>query len=527
MKSVSKPVTRREFLNLIAATGGTAAVLGIGGVLGLIPSSTLASVPALMPLNGQRKRIVVLGGGISGLTAAYELGKAGYDCTVLESSHRCGGRIMTVRHGSLIDEIGNPQICKFDDEPHLYLNCGAARIPSSHKNILHYCKELGVELELFINENKHALVHDPELNGGKPMRNIDISTNLKGFMAELMFKGFNSAELDQPFTEAEAEKMLTVIRQFGDLNAAGKYTGSGRNGPVGDSGFINEPVQREMINVRDLLKANIGALRSVLLENEGETGPMLMQPRGGMDKITDGFLRQLAGKVELHAMVMSVHDHGDSIDVTYDQAGQRHTIKADYVFNCIPSHLMVGIEANFPDEYRAAMKVIRRGVAYKGGFQMKERFWEKEEIYGGITWTNQPIRQIWYPFHGLMKQKGVMLAAYDYGNGMDFTRMTQEERIEAMLAQGEKVHPQYRAMAEHGVTIAWHRMNHMLGCSARWGASTPENERHYNTLQQPSGRHYMIGDQISKKSAWMESAIMSAHWAMAHMDQRVRAEAGA
>ncbi|MDO8909200.1 MAG: FAD-dependent oxidoreductase [Pseudohongiella sp.] len=524
---MSKPVTRREFLNLIAATGGTAAVLGIGGVLGLIPSSTLASVPALMPLNGQRKRIVVLGGGISGLTTAYELTKAGYECTVLESSHRCGGRIMTVRHGSLIDEIGNPQICKFDDEPHLYLNCGAARIPSSHKNILHYCKELGVELELFINENKHALVHDPELNGGKPMRNIDISTNLKGFMAELMFKGFHSAELDQPFTESEAEKMLTVIRQFGDLNSAGKYTGSGRNGPVGDSGFIDEPVQREMINVRDLLKANIGALRSVLLENEGETGPMLMQPRGGMDKITDGFLRQLTGKVELHAMVMSVHDHGDSIDVTYDQAGQRHTIKADYVFNCIPSHLMVGIEANFPDEYRAAMKVIRRGVAYKGGFQMKERFWENEEIYGGITWTNQPIRQIWYPFHGLMKQKGVMLAAYDYGNGMDFTRMTQEERIEAMLAQGEKVHPQYRAMAEHGVTIAWHRMNHMLGCSARWGASTPENERHYNTLQQPSGRHYMIGDQISKKSAWMESAIMSAHWAMAHMDQRVRAEAGA
>jgi monoamine oxidase len=34
----------------------------------------------------------------------------------------------------------------------------------------------------------------------------------------------------------------------------------------------------------------------------------------------------------------------------------------------------------------------------------------------------------------------------------------------------------------------------------------------------------MIGDQISKKSAWMESAILSAHWAIAHMDQRVRAE---
>jgi monoamine oxidase len=521
--SVSKPVTRREFLNLIAATGGTAAVLGVGGALGLIPVSTVASVPALMPLAGQQRRIVILGGGISGLTAAYELTKAGYDCTVLESSHRCGGRVMTVRHGALIDEIGNPQVCKFDDEPHLYFNCGAARIPSSHKNVLHYCKELQVPLELFINENKHALVHDTGFNGGKPMRNIDISTNLKGFMAELMFKGFNNAELDEPFTEAEAEKMLATIRMFGDLDATGRYTGSMRNGAA-SGGFIDEPVQKEMIKVRDLLKANLGALRSVLTEIEGETAPMLMQPIGGMDQIIAGFVRQLKSKIEYHAMVMAVHDHGDSIDVTYDQDGHRHTIKADFVFNCIPSHLMVGIEANFPAEYRAAMKVIRRGVAYKGAFQMKERFWENEEIYGGITWTNQPIRQIWYPFHGLLRQKGVMLAAYDYGNGMEFTRMTQEERIEAMLAQGEKIHPQYRAMAEHGVTIAWHRMNHMLGCSARWGASTPENERHYNTLQQPSGRHYMIGDQISKKSAWMESAILSAHWAIAHMDQRVRAE---
>ncbi|HBN14994.1 MAG TPA: amino acid oxidase, partial [Pseudohongiella sp.] len=69
---MSKPVTRREFLNLIAATGGVAAVLGVGGALGLIPASTSASVPNLMPLNGQSKRVVVLGGGISGLTTAYE-----------------------------------------------------------------------------------------------------------------------------------------------------------------------------------------------------------------------------------------------------------------------------------------------------------------------------------------------------------------------------------------------------------------------------------------------------------------------
>jgi monoamine oxidase len=226
-------------------------------------------------------------------------------------------------------------------------------------------------------------------------------------------------------------------------------------------------------------------------------------------------------------MVKSVMLRDGGVDVVYEKDGEEHRIEADYCFNCIPSHLMVGIKNNFTEEYRQALKFIRRGEAYKGAFQMKERFWEKQNIYGGITWTNQAIRQLWYPPHGIHKDKGVMLAAYDYGGGMHFTRMTQDERIEAMLQQGEKVHPEYRDMAEHGVTIAWHRMNHMLGCSARWrGFGTEEAELTYERLQQPLGNHYVIGDQVSHHPAWMESAIQSAHFAINHMDQRVRQQSG-
>jgi monoamine oxidase len=72
-------------------------------------------------------------------------------------------------------------------------------------------------------------------------------------------------------------------------------------------------------------------------------------------------------------------------------------------------------------------------------------------------------------------------------------------------------------------------MNHMLGCAARWRQSfsgwTHEEEEMYNILQAPAGgRHYVIGDQMSMNSAWMESAILSAHWAMQDLDVRVRSE---
>ena len=140
---MSKPVSRREFLNLLGATGGTAAILRAGTALGLLPGATRAANLDLMSLGNNQRRVAILGGGISGLTTAYELTKRGYECTILEASHRCGGRILTVRHGDLIDEIGNRQYCDFDDDPHMYFNAGAARIPSTHRNLLHYCKELG------------------------------------------------------------------------------------------------------------------------------------------------------------------------------------------------------------------------------------------------------------------------------------------------------------------------------------------------------------------------------------------------
>jgi monoamine oxidase len=523
---VSKPVTRREFLNLIAASSGTATVLRVGAALGIMPAAAMASTPDLLHLSANKRKVVILGAGLSGLTVAYELSKAGYDCTVLEASHRAGGRIFTVRAGTLIDEIGNPQRCEFDDEPHMYFNAGAARIPSTHSTTLGYCKELGVELQIFINENKTAYVQDDNMFGGRPIRNGQLTTNTRGFMAELMAKGFEAAEMDQPFTENEAAQLIGLIRSYGDLGSNNRFNGSGRVDYAGNSQLdylkLHE-AQREMLDIRELLKSN--AMRQVFTDNEGETGPILMTPVGGMDKITTAFVRELEGRVKFRAPVRSVTVKDSGVDVVYAQDGQEHLIQADYCFNCIPTHLMTGIKNNFPAEYVQSMKFIRRGVAYKGAFQAKERFWEKENIYGGISWTNQPIRQIWYPSHGIHKAKGVVLAAYDYGNGMHFTRMTQAERIEAMLAQGEKVHPQYRNLVEKGITIAWHRMDHMLGCSARWGQMTPEAEAAYTMLQNPlQGRHFFIGDQISRHSAWMESALQSAHYSLAEMDRRVRAE---
>ena len=108
--------------------------------------------------------MLVLGAGLSGLVTGYELGKLGYDYQVLEARDRVGGLSWTVRKGSEHTEIGGEkQVCTFDEGQ--YINVGPWRIPHSHTGVLGYCKELGVPMQVFLNESDASYFYD-----GRPAR---------------------------------------------------------------------------------------------------------------------------------------------------------------------------------------------------------------------------------------------------------------------------------------------------------------------------------------------------------------------
>ena len=68
---MSKQVTRREFLNLLGAAGGTAAALKAGSALGLLPHTAQAATLDLRGANPANRKVAILGAGLSGLTVAY------------------------------------------------------------------------------------------------------------------------------------------------------------------------------------------------------------------------------------------------------------------------------------------------------------------------------------------------------------------------------------------------------------------------------------------------------------------------
>ena len=185
-------MTKRGFLQALGAVAGAEAVYRAMQAFGLMGTgSAHAAAPDLPAGAGAGRTVAILGAGISGMAAAYELSKAGFRCVVLEATERAGGRNLTVRHGDMLEETDSRQTVGSDGDSHLYANMGPARIPYHHRAILGYCKEFGVELEVFTNDNRAALFHNAERFGGGTVTGRQVSTDTRGYVAELLAKAVN------------------------------------------------------------------------------------------------------------------------------------------------------------------------------------------------------------------------------------------------------------------------------------------------------------------------------------------------
>src|SRR3984957_18698375 len=191
--AVSSP-SRRDLLRMIGVTAGSAAMYQAMSSLGFAAES---SYRGPIELEGAPKgaSVLILGAGIAGMTAAYELRNAGYRVQVLEYNGRAGGRNWTLRGGDEYTELGGlTQRCEFDKD--LYINPGPWRIPYHHRGLLSYCKRLSVPLESFVQVNYNAYLHSSGAFGGQPRRYREIKADYQGHVAELLAKVTRQHALD-------------------------------------------------------------------------------------------------------------------------------------------------------------------------------------------------------------------------------------------------------------------------------------------------------------------------------------------
>ena len=518
--------TRRTVLHAIGVMGGASVLYQAMATMGHAAETQFKGPP---DLSGARPgtSVVVLGAGLAGMLAAYELGKAGYKVQVLEYNSRPGGRNWSLYGGDTYTELGGATQ-KIGFAAGNYLNPGPWRIPYHHRTLLHYCKSFGVALEPFIQLNQQALVHSAGAFGGKPQRYRDLAADWDGNVAELLAKAIDNKGLDSAMTVEDRDRLKLALRDWGFLDKDMRYVRSlkssrrrGYDRPPG-GGVDGLPMPSEPIPFKDVMDSKIWGVVAQHMENDHQT--TMFQPVGGMGMIGKAFGRQVADKVRFGAKVTKIDQSGSGVTVTYTdlQSNAVMTAKADFCVCTIPLGILSQIDLDASTGLRAAIAAVPYSNSVKVGLEMRSRFWEEDEaIYGGISFTDRPISMISYPSGGMHNVgPGVILGAYTFGPASyKFAGMTPEERIATALEQGSVFHPgRYKEQFIGGAAVAWSRSPFTLGCCAQWNEDT--RKEHYQTLVAVDGRIVLAGEHASYVGCWMEGALLSSIDAVTRLHKR-------
>ncbi|MDR1285878.1 MAG: flavin monoamine oxidase family protein [Campylobacteraceae bacterium] len=526
-------ITRRQLLAMIGKTAGVAAMYQAMASFGIAAESPFKEGEEFGQLKNAPKgaSILILGAGIAGMTAAYELRKAGYSVKILEYRSKAGGRCWTLRGGDTYTELGGAtQKCEFDKG--LYINPGPWRIPYNHFAILSYCKLFGVELEPFVQVNYNAFVHSTNAYGGKPQRYRKVQADFQGHIAELLSKTVNQGALDKTLSKDDKEALLNALSNWGALDHDGKYgksiESSERRGFAIWPGGGLMPLataSEDILEGKELIKS--GFWSRIISGQFHEFQSAIFQPVGGMDKVAQAFEKQVGNLIKYNAHVTSIKQDDKGVTVSYKDSNKPTSVlteRADYCVCTIPLSILSQMPINVGTQMKQAIDAVPYETATKVGLQFKRRFWEDDSIYGGITYTNTPIELIGYPNTDYGKKgKGVLLGGYIWGrNSYEFTSMDPKDRVEAALKYGSMIHPQYREEFENGIAVGWHRVPWINGCHGIWTDDT--REKHYKNLCQVDGRIVLAGEHASYIPAWLEGAVLSAQDAIKRLHETIVAK---
>ncbi|HMH20644.1 MAG TPA: flavin monoamine oxidase family protein [Puia sp.] len=515
-----KNLSRREFLSRsgMLAGGAYPAIMAMG-LLREAPNHSFA-----LPGEGNGKQVLILGAGLAGMAAAYELGKLGYRCTILEARDRSGGRCWSVRKGSTNTETGQGlQTASLD--PGQYFNAGPSRIPHHHALTLHYCRELNVPIQVYNNVNE-AAYYFSEGKGplsNKKIRAGAIHNDVRGWLSELLAKAMDGGKIDAPMTREDAEIVLEYLRAEGGLDIDKLYKASARRGymdPPGageKTGRIADPYQLADIVGSGLMSPDFYNVAEYTYELQMS----LFQAVGGMDRIAEAFEKKLPGQIRLGAEVTSIHNLEEGVKVVFREKGAGQSLQADLCICTIPLPVLSNIDHNFSSDASRAIDTIAYMSTGKIGLQFKRRFWEEDEaIYGGITHTNNQLTQLFYPSYDYLSGKGILIGYYNFNEKAKATgELGYRQREQLALEKGSLIHPQYKEEFENSFSVSWHKTKYSMGGWAIYSAQ--ERQELYKALLKPDKQVYFAGEHLTYLNAWMAGALESARSVVASVHSRV------
>jgi monoamine oxidase len=440
------------------------------------------------------RTVIVIGAGLAGLSAAYDLQRAGWQVTVLEARNRVGGRVHSIR----------------DFSNGLAAEGGGEFIDQQHARMLAYVKEF--KLSLGEVGSWRGQTDDWGAYAGKA-----------GLGHEPKIWGFD--------LDSEDEKMWVALAELGRQISNPLHPETAPNAKELDSQSASDWIQRQQ-HVQSLARQVFADhIRSEyscepenfsLLDLARNAAMYYSQPGlykstyrviGGNDQIPRA-IAALLPDVRLNAEVTSINVQPDGVSVIYKQGDSFHTISSAFAILAIPLTTARLIEFNplLPVAHARMVNEVSYGALTKVLIEYRQRFW-KDQGWNGRLSTDQHIVQTWDATSHLPGEHGI-LTAYTGGEpGVKLSALSDQERIKLAVSVIEKIFPGSSDLVENTATVAW--LNEPFTRAAYMALAPGEVLKHWRTLFEPAGRLFFAGEHATAIQGFMEGAVESGQRAAA------------
>lgn len=482
-------VDRRAFLRL--GVGGAVVLAAGGGAAALVRAAS-------------RKRIVVVGAGLAGLSAAYELHRAGHHVQVVEARRRCGGRVHTLRapfrHGQ-------------------YAEAGAVYVLDTHAATLHYAERFGVALL-----PSAPIVTLPAYHAGGVMLRAGGGGRVR-WPLELP-----EAERFSSLAQLRARHLDPLVDEVGDPRQPGW--------PPPRARPLDELTLAECLRRRG---ATPGALRLLRLEYLDEWGDgaesysalsMLRDLAlnraserawivdGGTDRLVAAFVERIPPVRTGSPVVRVEHDAGGCRVLCRSSVGPL-AFEADHVVLAVPFSVLRTVEIH-PALSAPKLHVVQtlpHTSVTRVYLQFSSRPWERFDLPVSIP-TDLPIMLARDASRAQPGPAGILEAFITGPRARAAAALPDAAAADLARRELDRVYPQEGAAAIAYARVNWDADPWARGDYAwfRPGQLTSMLPH----LASPEGRLHFAGDQTSALPGWMQGALESGLRAAREIDPHIR-----
>ncbi len=465
---------RREF---IQKAGAVAALPFIGGLAMAEP---------------ERRRIAIIGAGLTGLVAGYELKRRGHEVIVFEARGRPGGRVHTLR-----EPFVNGQ----------HAEAGAMFIPSSHDLTVKYARKFGLQLHpiparamspiLFLHGRRIA----PDRPRGYDWP-VQLSPRERRMSLDQMSETYVGPALDRLGNPRAAGWPPARLREL-DRQSYAEF--------LRQRGASPGAIELLRLNDADLIGDGIESVSALMVLRETkyyETAYDTYAITGGSDLLPRAFATQLKDSIKYESPISLVDYTGESVFVVAGRPGTMVGQQFDSVICTAPFSVLSRIVflPNLPAPLREAQQRLGYTSVTRTYVQTSDRPWETAGL-GMSAYTDLPAMTL---VNSTFDQNGPggILHSYSTGKHARTTAGLDEHgRRDAALNDMEKVFPGVRKNVVRSASKAWDEDEWSRGAFAwfRPGEMIDLRPR----LQQPVDRVIFAGEHLSNYPGWMQGALES------------------